>query len=102
MGAFVPVASAADLSEGEMRAFEVGGQRVAVARVSGSLHAFDDTCTHRLCSLADGDLEEATVTCPCHGSQFDVTTGKVLNPPATEPVPVYRLRVEDDEIQVEA
>lgn len=102
MGAFVPVGSAADLSEGEMRAFEAGGQRVAVARVGGSLHAFDDTCTHRLCSLADGDLEEATVTCPCHGSQFDVTTGEVLNPRATEPVPVYRLRVEDDEIQVEA
>lgn len=102
MGAFVPVGSAADLSEGEMRAFEVGGQRVAVARVGGSLHAFDDICTHRLCSLADGDLEEATATCPCHGSQFDVTTGKVLNPPATEPVPVDRLRVEDDEIQVEA
>jgi 3-phenylpropionate/trans-cinnamate dioxygenase ferredoxin component len=101
MAEFVTVGTAGDLSEGEMRAFEVGGRRVTVARVSGSLHAFDDTCTHRQCSLADGDLEEATVTCPCHGSQFDVTTGEVLNPPATEPVPVFPLRVEDDEIQVE-
>jgi 3-phenylpropionate/trans-cinnamate dioxygenase ferredoxin component len=41
------------------------------------------------------------VTCPCHGSQFDVTTGQVLNPPATEPVPVFPLRVEEDEIEVE-
>jgi 3-phenylpropionate/trans-cinnamate dioxygenase ferredoxin subunit len=100
MAEFVTVGTAADLSDGEMRAFEAGGRRVAVAKVSGSLHAFDDTCTHRQCSLADGDLEEATVTCPCHGSQFDVTTGEVLNPPATEPVPVFPLRVEDDAIQV--
>jgi 3-phenylpropionate/trans-cinnamate dioxygenase ferredoxin subunit len=100
MAEFLTVATAADLSEGEMRAFEVGGRRVTVARVGGSLHAFDDTCTHRQCSLAEGDLEEATVTCPCHGSQFDVTTGAVLNPPATAPVPVFPLRVEDDEIQV--
>jgi nitrite reductase/ring-hydroxylating ferredoxin subunit len=102
MAEYVTVGTAADLSEGEMRAFEVGGRRVTVARVGGSLHAFDDTCTHRQCSLAGGDLEEATVTCPCHGSQFDVTTGEVLNPPATEPVAIHRLRVEEDEIQVEA
>jgi nitrite reductase/ring-hydroxylating ferredoxin subunit len=102
MAEYVTVGTAADLSEGEMRAFEVGGRRVTVASVGGSLHAFDDTCTHRQCSLADGDLEEARVTCPCHGSQFDVTTGEVLNPPATEPVAIYRLRVEKDEIQVEA
>jgi nitrite reductase/ring-hydroxylating ferredoxin subunit len=101
MAEFVTVGTAADMSEGQMRAFEVGGRRVTVARVGGTLHAFDDTCTHRQCSLAGGDLEEATVTCPCHGSQFDVTTGEVLNPPATEPVPVFPLRAQDGEIQVE-
>jgi nitrite reductase/ring-hydroxylating ferredoxin subunit len=100
MSEFVTVDTAADLSEGQMRAFEVSGRRVTVARVGGSLHAFDDTCTHRQCSLAGGDLEEATVTCPCHGSQFDVTTGAVLNPPATEPVKTYPVRVEGDDLQV--
>jgi 3-phenylpropionate/trans-cinnamate dioxygenase ferredoxin subunit len=99
MTQFVTVGTAADLSEGEMRAFEVSGRRV-VARVSGSLHAFDDTCTHRQCSLAEGELEEATVTCPCHGSQFDVATGAVLNPPATEPVKTYPVRVEGDDLQI--
>jgi 3-phenylpropionate/trans-cinnamate dioxygenase ferredoxin subunit len=100
MAEFLTVATAADLSEGEMRAFEVGGRRVTVARVGGSLHAFDDTCTHRQCSLAEGDLEEATVTCPCHGSQFDVATGAVLHPPASEPVKTYPVRVEGDDLQV--
>ncbi len=41
------------------------------------------------------------MTCACHGSQFDVARGEVLNPPATEPIPVFPLRGEDDEIQVE-
>jgi nitrite reductase/ring-hydroxylating ferredoxin subunit len=100
MAEFVTVGTAAYLTEGEMRAFDVSGRRVTVARVGGRLYAFDDVCTHRHCSLAEGDLEEAIVTCPCHGSQFDVETGAVRNPPATEPVKTYPLRVEGDDLQV--
>lgn len=101
MSEFTKVAKSGDVDEGEIAAFDIGGQRVAVANVEGSLYAFGDICTHAHCSLAEGELEGKTVTCPCHGSQFDVTTGAVLNPPATEPVPVFPLRVEDDELQVE-
>lgn len=101
MGEFMKVAKSSDVEEGGVAAFEAGGQRVAVARVEGSFYAFSDICTHKHCSLAEGDMEGKTVTCPCHGSQFDVTTGAVLNPPATEPVPVYPLRVEGEEIEVE-
>ncbi len=101
MSEFTKVAKSGDVDEGEVAAFEVGGQRVAVANVEGSLYAFGEICTHARCSLAEGELEGKTVTCPCHGSQFDVTTGAVLNPPATEPVPVFPLRVQDDELQVE-
>ena len=100
MSEFMKMAKSGEVNEGEVAAFEVGGQRVAVANVEGSLYAFGDICTHAHCSLAEGELEGNTVTCPCHGSQFDVTTGAVLNPPATEPVPVFSLRVEDDELQV--
>lgn len=101
MSEFTTVAKSQDVVEGEMAVFEVGGQRVAVAKVEGSLHAFGDTCTHQQCSLASGELEGKTVTCPCHGSQFDVTSGAVLNPPATEAVPVFPVQVEGDEIKVE-
>ena len=101
MSEFIKVAESGDVDEGEVAAFEIGGQRVAVANVEGSLYAFGDICTHAQCSLAEGELEGKTVTCPCHGSQFDVTTGAVVNPPATEPVPVFPLRLEDDELQVE-
>lgn len=101
MSEFTSVAKSGDIDTGEVEAFEVGGERVAVTRVEESFYAFSDICTHARCSLAEGDVDGTTVTCPCHGSQFDVTTGAVLNPPATEPVRVFPVRVEKGEIQVE-
>jgi nitrite reductase/ring-hydroxylating ferredoxin subunit len=101
MGDFVKLTDSVEIAEGELAAFGVGGERIAVANVAGTLHAFGDTCTHLQCSLAEGELEGAVVTCPCHGSQFDVTTGQVLRGPAQEPVPSYPARVEDEALQVE-
>jgi nitrite reductase/ring-hydroxylating ferredoxin subunit len=101
MGDFVKVTEAAAVAEGELAAFDVGGARVAVANVGGTLHAFGDTCTHLQCSLAEGQLDGTVVTCPCHGSQFDVTTGEVLRGPAQEPVRSYAARAENNAIRVE-
>jgi 3-phenylpropionate/trans-cinnamate dioxygenase ferredoxin subunit len=101
MAEFVAVSGAGDLREGEMRAFDVRSTKIAVANVGGMFHAFDDTCTHMGCSLAEGDLEETTVICPCHGSEFDVTSGAVLRGPAREPVETYETRVEDGNLEVE-
>ena len=100
MGEFAAVSGAGDLREGEMRAFDVRGTKIAVANVGGAFHAFDDTCTHVGCSLAEGDLEKTTVICPCHGSEFDVTSGAVLQGPAREPVETYETRVEGDNLEV--
>jgi 3-phenylpropionate/trans-cinnamate dioxygenase ferredoxin component len=101
MGEFAAVSGAGDLREGEMRAFEVRGTKIAVANLGGEFHAFDDTCTHLGCSLAEGDLEETTVSCPCHGSEFDVRTGEVLQGPAREPIETYETRVEGGRLEVE-
>jgi nitrite reductase/ring-hydroxylating ferredoxin subunit len=84
-----------------MRVFDVGGTKVAVAKVDGRLYGFDDTCTHRSCSLAVGTLEGTTVTCPCHGSQFDVTSGAVLRGPATKPVRSRRVEIQGEGLAVE-
>ena len=100
MAEFLPVGRIEDLPEGTMRAFQVGGEDVAVANVDGRLHAFGDECTHQRCSLADGDLDGTSVICPCHGSEFDVRSGEVLTPPATRAVPTFGVRVADGEIQV--
>ena len=97
----VRLENASDIATGQMRVFEVVGIKVNVANVGGQLHAFDDTCTHRECSLAQGHLDGTTVTCPCHGSQFDVTTGEVLRGPALEPVRSRLVRIEGESLLVE-
>ena len=97
---FVAVGRVDDLEEGSMRVFDVRGDRIAVANVNGAFHAFDDTCTHLRCSLAEGDLEETTVICPCHGSEFDVRSGAVLQGPAREPVETYEARTEDGSLEI--
>ena len=79
------------VTPGAIAAFDIGGRRIAVANADGTLYAFDDACTHRQCSLAKGQLSGTTVTCECHGSQFDVRTGNVLRGPATRPVRTYQM-----------
>jgi hypothetical protein len=69
---FITVSKADDLKEGEMQAFKVLDTKIAVANVAGTFYAFDDTCTHRGCSLAKGDLQETTVTCRCHGISSEI------------------------------
>ncbi|MGH3066573.1 MAG: Rieske (2Fe-2S) protein [Gaiellaceae bacterium] len=86
---------------GRLATFEVGEERIAVANVEGTLHAFGDMCPHRQCSLAEGGLEGTVVTCPCHGSQFDVTTGERLRGPAVRGVRTFAVRVEAGDLQVE-
>jgi nitrite reductase/ring-hydroxylating ferredoxin subunit len=98
---FVTAITTSEIPAGGITAIDVRGTRVAVANVGGTYYAFDDTCTHEQCSLAEGDLAGTTVTCMCHGAEFDVRTGHVLAPPATLPVKSYRTRVEGDALQIE-
>jgi 3-phenylpropionate/trans-cinnamate dioxygenase ferredoxin subunit len=98
---FVTVLKTREISAGRLVAVDVRGTRIAVAHVAGAYYAFDDTCTHEQCSLAEGDLVGPTVTCMCHGAEFDVRTGDVLAPPAPLPVKVYRTRIVGDALQIE-
>lgn len=97
----VIVASAADVKPGELVAVEVEGTRIAIANVDGRFYAFDDTCTHEECSLADGILDGTVVTCPCHLAQFDVTNGSVVAPPAPAPVKTYHVQVRDGKLELD-
>jgi nitrite reductase/ring-hydroxylating ferredoxin subunit len=98
----VKVGKVGAVRPGDMVAFDVDGAPIAVVNADGRMFAISDRCTHEECSLAaDGILEGTVVTCGCHGAQFDVATGRVLAPPAVEPLPVYPLRVVGDDILVE-
>jgi nitrite reductase/ring-hydroxylating ferredoxin subunit len=100
MAEWVTVGSAGELGNGEMNSYTAGEHQVAVANVDEVLRAFGDLCTHQQCSLAEGDLEETVVECPCHGSRFDITTGQAVHGPATDPVDVFEAREQDGSLQV--
>src|SRR5687767_14232339 len=97
----VRIGSSKDVPEGTMQVFDVAGTQVNVANAGGHLYAFDDTCTHAGCSLANGDLEGTTVTCACHGSQFDVATRAVLRGPAQRPVRSRVVQAEGEDLLAE-
>ena len=100
-GVFVPAIKTADVPADGMVVVDVKGARIVVANVQGVYYAFDDECTHEQCSLAEGDLAGTTVTCMCHGAEFDVRSGAVLAPPAVVAIRVYRTRVEADALHIE-
>jgi len=85
----------------ELDAVVVRGRELALARLqNGAWVAFDNSCPHEDCPLAEGDLDGDRIICVCHGSAFDVHTGAVLGGPAEAPVSVYPVRIEDGELQV--
>ena len=78
---------------------------VAVVNFEGEIFAIEDVCSHAEVALSEGEVEEfdgaPTIECALHGSCFDLRTGQPTNLPATEPVPVYPVRVEGDDVLVD-
>lgn len=101
MAGFVKVAKADEIAPGQGKMVEVNGKKIALFNVEGAFYAIDDTCTHRGGPLSDGVVDGKEVTCPWHGAKFDVTTGKVLGPPAAAGVARFGVRVEGNDVEVE-
>ena len=98
--AFVRAVAASDIAPGTIREVDVNGKTLAVANIAGAFHAIDNTCLHRGGPLGQGALEGKTVTCPWHGWQFDVTTGKAGMNPNTG-VACYPTEVRGDEVFID-
>lgn len=101
MGAWVRVARIGDLAEGQARVVTAGSLPIALCNVGGVYHAIADLCSHDNGPLGEGELFEDQIECPRHGARFDVKTGRPLTLPAVVPVPVYPVRVNGQEIEVE-
>jgi 3-phenylpropionate/trans-cinnamate dioxygenase ferredoxin subunit len=79
----------------------VGDHRIAMFRINDDVYAIGDRCSHAEASLAEGELWDTSVECPRHGSEFDLTTGEPSALPATVPVPVYEVSIEDGTVYLE-
>jgi len=101
---------AADKSEikvGKMKKVILDGKEILIANVNGNYYAVGNECTHFGGDLSEGVLENNIVTCPNHKARFDVTTGKVVSPPAEaldrpeiEDLPKYLVKMDNQDIMV--
>jgi len=88
------------LEVNQMKLVRAGEKRVVLGRTADGYVAFDDHCTHRGGSLADGVMMCGTVQCPWHGSQFDLSNGQVKAGPARNPIQVYRVERAGNELEI--
>ncbi|MCW2604204.1 MAG: putative dioxygenase [Pseudonocardiales bacterium] len=97
----VRVCAVGDVAPETALAVEVDGTEVAIVRTGDRFYAIADECSHAAVPLSEGDVDGCTLECYLHGSRFDLRTGEPLGLPATEPVPVFRCRVDGDDVLVD-
>jgi nitrite reductase/ring-hydroxylating ferredoxin subunit len=99
--AWHPVLEEGKLGEGEIAQGEAAGESLALYKVGDKVYATQELCTHAYVSLVDGYLEGTIIECPVHQARFDITTGKVLDPPANSDLKTYKVKIENGMICVE-
>jgi 3-phenylpropionate/trans-cinnamate dioxygenase ferredoxin subunit len=102
VGDLVRLCARDDLAPGAAKRFDVDGHRIALVRIGEDFYAIGDECSHEDYSLSEGDVweDDREIECPKHGSMFSLETGEPLTLPATQPVPVYEIQVEGDDVKV--
>jgi 3-phenylpropionate/trans-cinnamate dioxygenase ferredoxin subunit len=93
-----------EVPEGEVRRFEVDHRPIAVANLGEQgVRAIDAICSHAHYFLDEGDVDVdfGTIECPKHGSTFDLDTGRPTTLPATQPVEVFDVKVEGNDVYIE-
>jgi len=97
---WIDVAGVDEIAPGDVMGVDVDNLAIAVANVDGSFHAIGDICSHAHAYLSEGPLEGCQLECPLHQARFDVRTGEALTPPAVEPVPAYKTKVENGRVLI--
>jgi 3-phenylpropionate/trans-cinnamate dioxygenase ferredoxin subunit len=104
MMTFTRLCARTDVPEGEVRRFDVDGRRIAVVNLGeAGFRAVDGICSHAKYFLDEGevDVDLETIECPKHGSTFDLNSGKPRSLPATQPVDIFPVTTDGDDILIE-
>jgi nitrite reductase/ring-hydroxylating ferredoxin subunit len=99
--AWTRVASRSEVEERKIADCEVAGNEIALYWVDGSVYATENICTHAFARLSEGFLDGDCIECPVHQAVFNVKTGDVVAPPATEPIKTYPCRIEGDDVLID-
>ncbi len=97
---FVKVSDTNEITSSQMKEVELDGQKIIIVKIEEKYYAIGSVCTHEGGPLVDGTLSDYEVECPWHGSKFDVRTGEVTSPPASEPEPSYEIKVDGNQILI--
>ena len=98
---FTRACALADLEDGKPLAVTVDEVDIAVVRDEDDVYAIRDRCSHAEIPLSEGDVDGCLIECWLHGSSFDLRTGEPTSLPAFEPVAVYPVRIEGDDVLVD-
>jgi len=97
---YLDIAPVSELPNGERLFFEIEGKPIVIFNIAGQFFSIGDICSHDDGPVGEGDIEGFTITCPRHGGEFDVQTGKAVQLPAVVDIPAYPVKVVDGMIQV--
>jgi 3-phenylpropionate/trans-cinnamate dioxygenase ferredoxin subunit len=98
---WVKVAALDEIPDEGVLAVEVDDDTpIALVRTEGEVFAVRDVCSHAEVRLSEGEVEDGTIECWLHGSCFDLRSGAAINPPATQPVPTYDVKIDGDDVLV--
>lgn len=100
MAEFTRVFPVSELPTGQKKVVELGGKQILVCHATPGFFAVSNICSHANETLECGRMSRGWIACPIHGARFDLASGKAMNPPATEPIATYEVRVVDDWIEV--
>lgn len=97
----IKVATVNQLGPGQRKLIKVRGKEIVLFNVDGSIYAINNSCPHSTGPLSEGRLFNHIVTCPWHGSQFDIRNGQCYSGPATKDVSSYPVHLEGDAVFIE-
>lgn len=97
---FTAVANTGDIPPDSVKLVEVGGRSILLVHNEGRIFAVENLCSHAQEPLACGRVKRGWIACPAHGARFDLETGEVLGPPATEPIATFVVRIMGDVVEV--
>ena len=97
---YVTLGPASDIGIGERLFVEIDANPIVIFNIAGQLFAIADICSHDDGPLGEGDLDGYEVSCPRHGAEFDVRTGKALSLPAVVDIPAYPVRVVNGRVEI--
>lgn len=97
---FIAVAQVGEMAPGTVKVVTVGGRSIVLCHSLDRVWAVENQCSHAQQPLACGRLKAGWIACPAHGSRFDLETGEALNPPASEPIATFAVRIAGETIEI--